>query len=81
MNLYLVFSISGFAFGLNQLSHYILDRLNKRDKTNYQLKKPFSCPPCLSFWTGLVLGIAESDPYLIFIPYLLTRVISRYLWS
>ena len=81
MTLLLALWISGFAFGLNQLSQYILDRLNAIDGTNYQLKKPFSCPPCISFWTGLFLAIAEQDYLLIFIPFLITKIVSRYLWS
>ena len=68
--------VSGFAFALHEFFQFLISKFPNR-----KLKKPFSCPTCLSFWIGLIASIVMLDPYLIFLPFVFTKVINRYLWS
>ena len=68
--------ISGFAFALHEFFQFLISKFPNR-----KLKKPFSCPTCLSFWLGLVTSIILLDPLLIFVPFVLTKIIYKYLWS
>ena len=76
MTLLLALWVSGFALGLHEFLTYIVTKFPNR-----KLKKPFSCPTCLSFWAGLLSSIAMCDPLLIFLPFVLTKIINKYLWS
>ena len=68
--------ISGLALGFHEFLTYIIAKFPNR-----KLKKPFSCVTCLSFWIGLIGSIVMLDPYLIFLPFVFTKIINRYLWS
>jgi len=68
--------ISGLALGFHEIMTYIITKFPNR-----KLKKPFSCPTCMSFWFGLISSIILFDPLLIFLPFVFTKVINRYLWS
>ena len=68
--------ISGCALGLNEFFQFLISKFPNR-----KLKKPFSCPTCLSFWLGLLSSFILFDPLLIFLPFVFTKVINRYLWS
>lgn len=43
--------------------------------------KPFTCQICLSFWFGLLTALATGNMYYIFIPYLLSKFITKWLWN
>lgn len=68
--------LSGFALGLHEFFQFLISKFPNR-----KLKKPFSCPTCLSFWLGLLSSFILFDPLLIFLPFVFTKVINRYLWS
>jgi hypothetical protein len=68
--------VSGFALGLHEFMGYLISKFPNR-----KLKKPFNCASCLSFWVGLVTSIILLDPLLIFLPFVLTKLIYKYLWS
>jgi hypothetical protein len=68
--------ISGLALGFHEIMTYIITKFPNR-----KLKKPFSCVTCLSFWIGLIGSIVMLDPLLIFIPFVLTKIINKFLWS
>jgi len=68
--------LSGFALGLHEFFQFLISKFPNR-----KLKKPFSCPTCLSFWLGLLSSFILLDPLLIFLPFVFTKVINRYLWS
>jgi hypothetical protein len=68
--------ISGCSLGLHEFFQFLISKFPNR-----KLKKPFSCPTCLSFWIGLLGSIVMLDPLLIFLPFVFTKVINRYLWS
>jgi hypothetical protein len=68
--------ISGCAIGSHEFLNYLVSKF-----PNTRLKKPFSCPSCLSFWIGLIGSITVFDPMLIFLPFIITKIINKYLWS
>jgi hypothetical protein len=68
--------LSGFAFALHEIFQFLITKFPNR-----KLKKPFSCVTCLSFWIGLIGSIVMLDPLLIFIPFVLTKIINKFLWS
>jgi hypothetical protein len=35
----------------------------------------------MSFWFGLIASIILFDPLLIFLPFVFTKVINKFLWS
>lgn len=49
--------------------------------------KPFICPRCLTVWLSLITYIylhinkIEVDLSILFLPYVLTKIINKYLWS
>jgi len=65
--------LSGMALGLHEFLSYIF-----KDR---KLKKPFNCPTCLSFWLGLISSVILYDPFLVFLPFVFTKIINRYLWN
>jgi hypothetical protein len=68
--------ISGFAFALHEFFHFLIEKFPNR-----KLKKPFSCVTCLSMWLGVITSIILLDPLLVFIPFVLTKIINKYLWN
>jgi hypothetical protein len=68
--------LSGMAFALHESFQFLISKFPNR-----KLKKPFSCVSCLSFWLGLLGSVILFDPLLIFLPFVFTKVINRYLWS
>jgi hypothetical protein len=68
--------ISGFAFALHEFFHFLISKFPNR-----KLKKPFSCVTCLSFWVGLIASVVLFDPLLIFLPFVFTKVINKFLWN
>ena len=46
-----------------------------------EVKKPFGCAKCLSFWLGLIMFLITKDYLYIGLPYLFTKIIDKYLWS
>jgi hypothetical protein len=68
--------VSGFSFALHEFFHFLIAKFPNR-----KLKKPFSCVTCLSFWIGLISSILLLDPLLIFIPFVLTKIINKFLWN
>ena len=71
MILYSTLFISGLAFAFTDV---YTDNFEKPIK-------PFSCAPCMSFWFGLIGAAILQEPYLLFIPYLFTKLSSKFLWS
>lgn len=71
MNLYLVIFISGLSFAIEQGWLEIFGKP----------MKPFSCSVCLSLWIGIASALITHDYYLMFIPYFVTKIISKYIWS
>lgn len=43
--------------------------------------KPFSCPSCLSLWVGVIATMLTQCIFLLFIPFVLTKIIMKFLWS
>jgi len=71
MNLLLILWVSGAAFAVQELWYEVFEKP----------LKPFSCAPCMSYWVGVGVALITHDFLYIFIPYLLTKIISKYLWS
>ena len=63
--------ISGLSFAVSELWIEIFEKP----------LKPFSCPQCMSVWIGIGAAAFTQEYLYCFVPYLLTKVISKYLWS
>lgn len=63
--------ISGLSFAASELWLEVFEKP----------LKPFSCPQCMSFWSGLAAAAITGQYLYVFVPYLLTKVISKFLWS
>ena len=69
ITLFQIFSISGLCIAFVEGYWNIFDKP----------LKPFSCASCLSLWTGMLAGVLCHNEWLFFAPYLLTKVITKYL--
>jgi len=71
MTVLLILSVSGMAFAFADLYTDVFEKP----------LKPFSCAPCMSFWIGASTALLTHDIFLIFVPYLVTKIVSKFLWS
>jgi hypothetical protein len=47
-----------------------------------ELRKPFKCGKCMTFWVGLATFYFFGLPiYSVFISYVMTMVIEKYIWK
>lgn len=43
--------------------------------------KPFTCWRCMSLWLGLASAGMMHEPMFMFLPYLVSKVLSKIIWS
>lgn len=71
MNLYLVFWISGLSLTIEQGWLEIFSKPIK----------PFSCAVCLSLWIGIITALLTGNYLYAFVPFFVTKIVSKFLWS
>jgi hypothetical protein len=71
MNLYLIFWISGLSLAIEQ--GYL--------ETFGKPMKPFSCAVCLSLWIGIITALLTGNYLYAFVPFFVTKLSSKFLWS
>lgn len=71
MNLYLVLWISGACIAFSEGWHKVFEAP----------LKPFSCPSCLSLWVGIGVSLITGNFLYMFVPFVVTKIIMKFLWS
>lgn len=51
------------------------------DKLFSKPLKPFSCASCMSLWVGILAALVCHQALFAFLPYLVTKITMKYLWS
>lgn len=66
-----ILSISGFALAFSEGMQMIWP----------EGIKPFTCWRCMSLWSGVFCALGYHEPLFLFLPFLFTHLMNRYLWS